>query len=129
MDEHEIAGDEPAVDGMRVAVRIRRDFTVTDARRLLAAARAGYLDGHPGASDLEAEQMVTSAADGIFTLLEQDGLFGAAIDAALARRADQGLQVGGWRAQVTVNEPRPLLAGPDCLISGDVFALPAGTGS
>lgn len=126
MDKHEIEGDEPAVDGMCIAVRIRRDFTVTDARLLLAAARAAYVDLHPGASGLEAQEMVTSASDAMFTLMERDGLLGDVINTALARHSDQGLQAADWRAQVTVNEPRPLPPGPDCFDRGDVFALPAG---
>jgi hypothetical protein len=47
-----------------------------------------------------------------------------AAEAKLASHSDDGLRVGGWRAQVTVNEPRQLPAGPDCLHQGDVFALP-----
>ena len=41
MKDDGVVGDEPLADGMHIAVRVRRDFTVTDAGRLLAAARAG----------------------------------------------------------------------------------------
>ena len=40
VDEGVIVGDEPLADGMHLAVRIRRDFTVSDAARMLAAARS-----------------------------------------------------------------------------------------
>jgi hypothetical protein len=69
--------------------------------------------------------MVTSAADAIFTILERDGLLGHAADAAIASHSDDGLDPGGWRAQVTVNEARRLPPGPDCFERGDVFAQPA----
>jgi len=68
--------------------------------------------------------VVTCAADAVFTLLEQAGFVGGAADAALAAYEDEGLALGGWRAQVTFDEPHPLAPGPDCF-SGDrdVFAL------
>jgi len=120
-------GNEPLADGMRIAVRVRRDFTVSDATRLLAAARAAYLDLNPGATQDDAAEVVTSAADAIFTLLEHDGFLGHAADRALAVYSGHGLQPGGWRAQVTVDETRHLPPGPDCFTHGDVFALPADT--
>ncbi len=49
---------------------------------------------------------------------------GSAAEAALASRVIDGLQLGGWRAQVTVNEAHRLPPGSDCLNLGDVFALP-----
>lgn len=117
------------MDGMRIAVRLRRDFVVTDAERLLAAARRAYVRLAPGATEQDAAQEVTSAADAVFTLLEQAGLVGGAADAALAACEDEGLAVGGWRAQVTFGDPHPLPPGPDCLIGDrDVFALPVRPG-
>jgi hypothetical protein len=62
-----------------------------------------------------------------FTILESEGLLGHAADRALAARAGDGLQPGGWRAQVTLNEALRLPPGSDCTDHGDVFALPAGT--
>jgi len=32
-----VTGDDPLVNGMRIAVRLRRDFVVTDAERLLVS--------------------------------------------------------------------------------------------
>jgi hypothetical protein len=125
MAEIEIAGDEPLANGMHIAVRLRHDFTVIDAPKLLAAARAAYADSHPGTTNLEAEEIVTSAADAIFAILEREGLLGQAAGVALAAQADHGLEPSGWRFQVTVNEPYHLPAEPDCFDRGDVFALPA----
>ena len=67
--------------------------------------------------------MVSCAADVLFVLLEQAGLFGDAVE----DHADDGLEVGGQRAQVVLDEPLPLSPLPrsDCLRGGDVFALPA----
>jgi hypothetical protein len=122
-----IAGEEPLADGMHIAVRVRRGFTVTDAGRLLAAARAAWVQANPGATARGAEAAVTSAADAIFIILESGGLLGPAADRALAVHAGHGLEPGGSRAQVTCNEPRRLPAGPWCFEDGDVFALPADT--
>jgi hypothetical protein len=127
MKDDGIAGDEPLADGMHIAVRVRRDFTVTDAGRLLAAARAAYVQVNSGTTADEAEAVVTSAADAIFIILESSGLLGSAADRVLAAHAGDGLEMGGWRAQVTVNELRRLPAGPRGFEDGDVFALPAGT--
>jgi hypothetical protein len=110
---------------MHVVIRLRRDFTVTDAARLLAAARAAYTRVNSGTGPQDAAAAVTSAADAIFTILESDGLLGDAADRALAARTGDGLQPGGWRAQVTLNEANPLPPGSDCIDRGDVFALPA----
>jgi hypothetical protein len=123
----ELAGDDPLVDGMRVAFRLRRDFIVTDPVRLLAAARRAYLRLTPGATGQDAEAAVTCAADAFFVLLEQAGLVGSAADAALAAYESHGLQLGGWRSQVTVDDPWPLPAGRDC-VERDVFALPVADG-
>ncbi|GAA1892803.1 hypothetical protein [Asanoa iriomotensis] len=121
----DILGDDPLVDGMTIAVRYRRDFVVTDAARFLATARRHYRDLHPEATEAEAEEQVTAAADAIYVLLEHAGLIGDAADARLAEHGDAGLRLGGWRSQVTFDEPEPLRAGYDCLRTGDVFALPA----
>lgn len=119
------SGDEPLANGMQIAVRIRHDFTVTDADRLLAAARRSYLELNPQASEADAAAAVTSAADAIFMILEHDGLIGDPPARGHADRQPDGLQPAGWRAQVTIGDPDPLPAGPDCLNADrDVFALP-----
>jgi hypothetical protein len=112
-------------DGMRLSVRLRRDFSVTDADRLLAAARRVYRDLNPGVSAEEACAMVSCAADALFVILEHAGPLGEAADNRLAGYVSDGLEAGGWRAQVVPNEPWPLSPPPrqDCL-RGDVFALP-----
>ena len=127
MDQHVVSGSEPLADGMHIAVRLRRDFTVSDAMGLLAAARSAYLELNPGATQNDAAEVVTSAADAIFTLLEHGGLLGHTADRALAAHSGHGLQLGGWRAQVTIDEPHHLPPGFDCFTHGDVFALPADT--
>jgi hypothetical protein len=128
MDHENIAGDEAPADGMHVAVRLRRDFTVTDAVKLLAAARAAYIRANPGTGPPDAEAAVTSAADAVFTILESHGLLGPAAGRALAGSAGDGLEPGGWRAQVTLNEAYRLPPGWACFEDRDVFALPAPTG-
>jgi hypothetical protein len=62
----------------------------------------------------------------LFVILEHAGLLGDAVDSRLARYTPDGLGVGGWRAQVVLNEPDPLSPRPrgDCSRGGDVFALP-----
>ena len=109
---------------MAISVRLRRDFTVTDADRLLATARRMYLELNPGAGTVDAATMVTCAADALFVVLEHAGLIGDTADGRLAGHVSDGLAVAGWRADVTVNEPNPLPTGRDCLRTGDVFALP-----
>ncbi len=110
---------------MRLSLRLRRDFTVTDADRLLAAARRAYRQLNPGTSAREAEGMVTGAADALFVILEQAGLLGDTIDDRLAAHAVDGLALGGWRARVVLNEPFPLAPGPrsNCLRGDEVFAV------
>jgi hypothetical protein len=120
----EVVGDEPLVDGMRIAVRLRRDFAVADAEQLLAVGRQVYMRVNPGANEQEAAEAVTGAADVIFTLLEGAGLVGDVADAALATYESDGLAPGGWRAQVTIEDPWPLSVGHDC-VERDVFALPS----
>jgi hypothetical protein len=121
----EVMGDDPLVDGMRVAVRLRLDFLVTDSARLLAAARQAFVDLHPGATGNAAEAAVTCAADVMFTVLEHDGVIGDAVDEVLAAREAHGLEREGWAAQVTFDDPQPLGRGR-CLLGPltDVFALP-----
>jgi hypothetical protein len=107
-------------------VRLRRDFTVTDADRLLATARRAHRKVNPDPSADEASAMVTSTAHALFVILEHAGLLGDATDRRLADRAVDGLTGGGWSAQVVTIEPYPLAPGPrnNCL-RVDVFALPA----
>jgi hypothetical protein len=126
MGHDNIAGDEPPADGMHIVVRLRRDFTVTDAEKLLAAARAAYTRSNPGTGPQDAAAAVTSAADAVFTILESEGLLGPPAEPWPAAARD-GLQPGGWRAQVTLNEAHRLSPGPVCFDHGDVFALPAET--
>jgi hypothetical protein len=122
-----VIGDDPLIDGMRLSVRLRYDFAVSDASRLLAAARRIYQDLNPGAGADETDAMVTCAADALFVVLEHAGLFGAGVDEQLAAYRNSGLEVSGSRAQVVPNEPCPLSGTPrgDCLRTEDVFALPA----
>jgi hypothetical protein len=119
-----VIGDEPLEDGMHVAIRIRRDFMITDAQRVLDAARTAYRELNPESSQAEAAESVSSAADAVFTILERAGILGPEADNALAARAMDGLASQGQRAQVTINENRRLLAAPDCFADDDVFALP-----
>jgi hypothetical protein len=90
----DIVGEEPLADGMHIVIRLRRDFVVTDAARLLAAARAAYARANPGTGPQDAAAAVTSAADAVFTILEDEGLLGGAADRALAARASDGLEPG-----------------------------------
>ncbi|WP_045742722.1 hypothetical protein [Actinoplanes rectilineatus] len=63
MDEGGAVGDGPPADGMRLSVRIRHDFTVGAADRLLAAARRTHRRLNPDASADDAATMVTSGRD------------------------------------------------------------------
>jgi hypothetical protein len=123
-----ISGDDSLVNGMRIALRLRRDFVVTDAKQLLASARHAYRQLNPGTTEGDAAEAVTSAADAVFTLMEHAGLLGSAADTALARYEGEGLALGGWRAQMTFGDPHPLPPSPDCFANDDVFALPAVSG-
>ncbi|TDD73727.1 hypothetical protein E1293_30590 [Actinomadura darangshiensis] len=118
-------GDDPLADGMALSLRLRHDFTVTDADRLLTVARRIYRELNPDTSADEAAGTVTCAADALFVILEHAGLFGDAADDRLSDHAAYGLAIGGWRAQIVLGEPAPLSPEPrsDCL-RGDVFALP-----
>ena len=57
---------------MTISVRMRRDFVVTDAARLMATARRIYLDLNPQATPDEAAAQVTCAADAMFALPPSD---------------------------------------------------------
>jgi hypothetical protein len=57
------------------------------------AYRVGELN--PDASPDDAAAAVTCAADANFTILERDGLVGEAIDARLARREPDGIELLG----------------------------------
>ena len=111
---------------MTLSLRLRRDFTVTDADGLLTAARRIYRQLNPDASAAEASGMVTCAADALFVILEHAGLLGDTVDGRLSDHAADGLAVSGWRAEIVINEPAPLSLGPSSngLCPGDVFALP-----
>ena len=125
-DDDGVIGDDPLVNGMSLSIRLRRDFTVVDGDRLLATARRVYRELNPGTSAEEACEFVSCATDALFVILEHAGLVGDAVDSRLARYTSTGLDVGGWRAQVVLNEPEPLSPRPrgDCLRGGDIFALP-----
>lgn len=120
-----MVGDDPLANGMALSLRLRRDFTVTDADRLLTVARRIYRELNPGTSAAEASGTVTCAADALFVVLEHAGLLGDAADGRLSSHGADGLAVGGWRAEIVTNEPAPLTPGPrsNCL-RGGVFALP-----
>lgn len=122
----DVVGDDPLTDGMVLSLRLRRDFTVTDADRLLATARRIYRELYPHVSAEDACELVASAADAMFTILEHVGLVSDATDDRLADHAENGLAMGGWLAQVVINEPEPLAPGPrsNCFRTGDLFALP-----
>lgn len=111
---------------MNLSIRLRRDFTVTDAGRLMAAARRMYRELNPDASADEVEAMVSCAADALYVALDHAGLIGDATDERLAACHADGLAVGGWRSDVVVDEPRPLAPGPlsNCLRHDDVYTLP-----
>jgi hypothetical protein len=127
MVEVHIIGDDPLTDGMAISVRIRRDFTVTHAAGFLAAARRMYVELNPGSDLADAEEMVTCAADAMFTLLEHVGMTGDRVTDQLAGQESDGLRPEGWQAQVVLDEPDPLPSGQRCLVTedDDVFALPA----
>jgi hypothetical protein len=112
--------------GLKLSIRLRRDFTVTDAGRLLAAARRMHQGLNPGSTVDDAEVMVSSAADALYVILDHAGLAGDAVDDRLSKYRRDGPDVGGWRAEVVANDPWPLSPGPlsNCVGPGDAFALP-----
>ena len=116
---------------MKLSVRLRRDFTVTDAGRLLAAARRMYQELNPGSSADDAEAMVSFAADAFYVILDHAGLIGDAVDERLIAYRGDGLDVGGWRAEVVADDPWPLSPGllSNCVGPDDVFALPPDKGA
>lgn len=65
-DDDGVIGDDPLVNGMSLSIRLRRDFTVVDGDRLLAAARRAYRELNPGTSAEEACEFVSCAADALF---------------------------------------------------------------
>lgn len=124
----EVVGDVPPADGMLISVRVRHDFVVANSERFMLAARRAYIEMTPGATEEDAAEMVTDAADAMFALIERAGMTGPGLDHFLASAAD-GLTIGGQIAQVTMDQDQPL---PDdgCQFGvdvGDVFALPPGT--
>ena len=62
--DDDVIGDDPLVNGMQLSMRLRRDFTVTDADRLLTTARRAYRELKPGTSAAEAGAHIGSA-DGV----------------------------------------------------------------
>jgi len=50
MPDDAIIGNDPLTTGVTLSLRLRRDFTVTDAGRLLAATRRVYRELEPAAS-------------------------------------------------------------------------------
>lgn len=58
---------------MDLSIRLRRDFTVTEAGRLMAAARRMYRELNPGSSTDDAEAMLACAADAFYVILEHAG--------------------------------------------------------
>ena len=61
--DESVIGDIRSADGMALSLRLRRDFTVTDAGHLLETARRVYRELNPGTSAAEAAGMVTGAAE------------------------------------------------------------------
>jgi hypothetical protein len=113
----EIVGDDPLVDGMLISLRLRCDFLVTDASKVLAAGRRAFLDRHPEATAEDAELHVTCAADAVFELLDRAGMQ-CEFDA-------DGLATRGSRAHLTFNDPNPAPYPATCFDGDlDVFALP-----
>lgn len=112
----EIGGD-PLVDGMRITMRLRQDFVVTDAAAVLAAGRRAFLDLNPDADEQTAVDQVSCAADAVYALLERDGF--------TADHSAVGLRSGGGRQQLTFNDPQPMPDPPHCFDGHiDYFALP-----
>jgi hypothetical protein len=120
-EEDGVIGDEPLRDDMLISVRMRRDFYVEDAARVLDAARQAYRELHPDEDPNAALTHVTSAADALFTILEHAGLFSAEIGERLAARSADGLLGMGSRAMAVMDDPVPLIS---CLGPRDPFALP-----
>jgi hypothetical protein len=77
-NDHADAGDQLA-NGLKLSIRLRRDFTVTDAGRLLAAARRMYQGLDPGSTVDDAEAMVSSAADALYCRLGPSAIASAPV--------------------------------------------------
>ena len=107
-------------DGMNLSIRLRRDFTVTDAGRLLTAARRMYRELNPGTSTDDAEAMVSCAADALYVVLDHAGLIGDAVDDRLTAYRGDGLDGGGWR--LTVLRGRTPSATPGSFEAGVIQA-------
>lgn len=122
----------PLVDGMHISVRIRYDFVVTDAVRLLAAARQAYQELNPDVDEERAAQAVRGAALAIWAVLERAHVIGGddGHHPNLAPFEPHGLAERGERAQVVYDEPHPLpWPVPHCGFGReprDWFALPPG---
>jgi hypothetical protein len=115
-DNDNVIGNDPLVDGLVISVRFRRDFVVTNASDVLAAARRAFRELHPEADENDAEQHVTCAADAVYALLDRDGLTSAQDVIGLAGR--------GSLQEIDVNDPHPLHP-PSCFQGDtDFFALP-----
>ncbi len=122
-EESGVIGDEPLVDGMFISVRMRQDFRVIDADRLLATARQAFLELHAEASPEDAARYVYCATDAIHTILERAGVMGA----GLGEYAPDGLETRAELWRVTPDEPEPLPERPlrcGFGLAEDVFALP-----
>jgi hypothetical protein len=113
-----IVGDEQLSDGMRISVRLRIDFVVDDAARVMESARSLV--------PADEAETITCGADAVFALLEADGVVEDVLVEKLSGRAADGLTLSGWRAQLVLDEPCALMK-YDCLRSDDVFALPPRT--
>jgi hypothetical protein len=84
-----------------------------------------YQELNPGTSTDDAKAMVSSAADAFYVVLDHAGLIGDCVDDRLTTYRGEGLDVGGWRAQVVADDPWPLSLGPlsNCVGPEDLFAL------
>jgi hypothetical protein len=117
-DDSSLIGFDPLVDGMRITLRLRRDLTVNDAAAVLAAGRRAFLDLHPDIEAHTVEEHVTCAADAVYALLDRDGV--------MSDHREVGLVSGGFREQLSFNDPLPLPDPPHCFDGHvDYFALPA----
>jgi hypothetical protein len=116
-DDSHLIGADPLVDGMRITLRLRRDFTVTDAAAVLAAGRRAYHDLNPDLDPQTVDEHVTCAADAVYALLDRDGV--------MSDHSTVGLASRGFREQLTFNDPLPLPNPPICFDGSiDYFALP-----
>ena len=110
-DDDGYIGADRLVDGMRISLRMRRDFVVTDAARFLAAGRRAFMDLHPDVTEETAAEHVWCAADAVYAVLERDGF--------MSEQDADGLAGRGGRQQLTFNDPAPLSYPPNCF-EGDL---------